>query len=183
MTCLIGEGSPGRDGTTAPPATAASGRSKRSLVRTWAVHFSSWFSSRAGIIDSVPVIIEPTYCDRSVVRYGFGPPGFGPAPSPLALVTSRCPPSGATVTVVGYQPVGMSPETRSGCFSSARRTTTTSLFPAAAAYRVRPSGDTDRPRRIVPTGALWYGETLMWRFISPLVPSSTAMLSSSVADT
>src|SRR5689334_21772449 len=131
MTCLIGVGPPGVRGMTAPRAWSGA------LLRcTWAVQRASCSWPGTLKVDSVPTIIEPEYWSGEVgaLDSGSGWPGplFGPAPRPLALVTSRWPARQATE--VGYHPVGTSPETR----PRARSTTATSLLPELATNSRRP---------------------------------------------
>jgi hypothetical protein len=75
------------------------------------------------MVDSVPAIIDPEYWSGEVGAElsGFGWPGplLGPAPRPLALVTSNWPPSGTMA--VGYQPVGIRPRTPPLAQQAARR--------------------------------------------------------------
>src|SRR2546423_599961 len=132
MTCWIGECSRGRRGTTlvAAVARSSSRRSKPSFWLTCRVQRASW-SSRTGspIRDSVPTIIDPTYWSGAVnVLYGLGwfGPSFGPAPSPLALLTSSCP--STMDNEVGYHPVGIRPLLRPVRVA----TTATSLLPELA---------------------------------------------------
>src|SRR5919199_5260950 len=135
MTCLIGDGSPGRRGITCACGAAAAGACPL-LATTCAVYCASSSRPGTGTIDRVPTAIEPTNWLAGVSRrYGPGPSGFGPVPRPFALVTYSSLPSRATATPVGYQAVGISPVTTS---LGPSWTTATSLLPAFATYSRSP---------------------------------------------
>src|ERR687886_1033888 len=119
MTCLIGDGSPGRRGITCACGAAAARTCPRSskplLATTCAVYRASSSPPGAGTIDRVPTAIDATNWLAGVVRrYGPGPLGFGPVPRPFALVMYSSLPSWAVTMPVGYQAVGISPLTTSG---------------------------------------------------------------------
>src|SRR5437867_4082480 len=101
------------------------------------------------IAESVPRIIDATYCVCGLGLTGVGPFQFGPAPSPLAFaITSRLP-SGLSPRADGYQPVGTAPTT----FARARSTTSMALFPARATNAVPPSDETAIASGLEPTGS------------------------------
>src|ERR1700730_6541351 len=116
MTCLIVEGFPTRRGiawaaTPREPGTRRLWVSSNPLLRTTrAVASASPGPSGMGITESVPTIIVPMcWVAATSGLEGLGPPGLGPAPNPFILVTNSVRPSGDTVTVVGYQAVGINP--------------------------------------------------------------------------
>src|SRR5207302_6266769 len=136
--------------------------SSNPLFRTTrAVASASPSASGTGITETVPGIMLAMYWVSAVDRAtGLGPRGLGPAPNPFALVTNNVRPSRATVTVVGYHAVGISPTTRgptAAAEGSPRSMTATSLFPALATKSRRPSGLTARPAGTLPSGAPGYG--------------------------
>src|SRR5689334_4050739 len=90
-------------------------------------------------------------------------------------------PSGDRATADGYQPVGISPRTRSRRpWSPASSTTSTSLLPALAANSRVPSRETASALGWVPTAAPGYGLIGMVRRTQLLVVSTTEMVSASV---
>src|SRR5262249_37237478 len=101
------------------------------------------------MIESVPLIIEPTYWLGGWSPIGDGPVPFGPAPSPLAFATNSVPPSPETAIPVGYQAVGINPAT----FPAGKSTTATSLSPALATYSRLPSGARASAFGLAPTSA------------------------------
>src|SRR5438046_1541044 len=103
-------------GGAGPPATRRLRVSSNPLFWTVrAVMSASAAPCGAGTIETVPTIMLPMYWAPAAGRgTGLGPRGLGPAPRPFALVTNRVRPSRDTVTVVGYQAVGMRPVIRGG---------------------------------------------------------------------
>src|ERR671938_1234282 len=171
MTCLIGDGSPGRRGITCACGAAAARTCPRSskplLATTCAVYRASSSRPGAGTIDRVPTAIDPTNWLAGVPRrYGPGPSGFDPVPSPFALVTYSSLPSGATATPVGYHAVGIRPATWSLGPSS---TTATSLLPALATYSV--SAKTASAFGLLPCRASGYGARSIARVTTSAVVS------------
>src|SRR5664280_832997 len=109
MTCLIGDFWPFFSGTILPLALI--GALLASTV--WEYAFNAFSSGTLNRL-SVPMIIEPLYWSGDVLAVdsgsGWPAPLLGPAPSPLALVTSSSLPW--TVIELGYHAVGMAPRTR-----------------------------------------------------------------------
>src|SRR5438270_2284024 len=181
MTCLMGDGSPGRRGTICAGVITAARTCPRSskplLATTWAVYRSSSSCVGTGTIDSVPTAIEATNWLAGVVRrYGLGPSGFGPLPRPLALVMYSSLPSGATATPVGYQAVGIRPLTRSPVSSLPPScTTATSLLPAFATYSLSP--ETASAFGLLPCRASGYGARSMVRVTMSRLVSITDTVS------
>src|ERR1700731_2661863 len=158
MMCLIGLVCPGCWGTTGdrPAPRTSPWASKPSLVCTWPVHLSSWAWPKPPITDNVPVIIDPAYWlgaagSSDLVGSGCPGPALGPAPRPLALVTNNFDP--ITLTVLGYQPVGIRPRTASRSVSM----TAMSLSPQSATNSVLSSSESASPTGLAPTGAPEYG--------------------------
>src|ERR1700757_1110264 len=157
MMCLIGVVCPGCWG---PPGDRPAPRpspwaSKPSLARTWSVHQSNWAWSKRPITDKVPAIIDPEYWSGAagssgLVGSGCPGPALGPAPKPLALVTNNFEP--ITVTVLGYQPVGIRPRTESRSVSM----TAMSLSPQLATNSVLSLSESASPTGLAPTCAPGY---------------------------
>src|SRR5579884_184384 len=155
----MGDGSPTRRGiargaTPPRPRTRRLRASSKPLFwTTRAVIAASPAASGIVMIETVPTIMLPMYCSEPSAppRVGLGPRGLGPAPSPFELVTYNVRPSPATVTVVGYQAVGINPTTIGD--RPARSATATSSLPAFATNSQRPSGLTARPSGTLPSGA------------------------------
>src|SRR5215203_4890699 len=118
MTCLIGDGSPGREGTGLPcgMSTRSSFSSRYGeLPRTVLVYLSSVLSSNGSTTEAVPVCSRPTYstavapkCTGAGRTVGFGPFGFAKLRSPRPFRMMRRP-SDSDREAVGYQPDGTNP--------------------------------------------------------------------------
>src|SRR5919199_6584532 len=172
MTCLIGDGSPGRRGITCACGAAAAGACPL-LATTCAVYCASSSRPGTGTIDRVPTAIEPMNWLAGVSRrYGPGPLGFGPVPRPFALVMYSSLPSWAVTMPVGYQAVGISPLTTSGGPIS---TTATSLLPAFATYSVSPARA--NALGLLPCRASGYGARSMVRVTTSALVSITDTVS------